>query len=133
MKKISLITTCLFFAFCTKKEHPIVGLWNVQSNYYKATFKIASEKNKLVGKVIYYNDDTTILHETRTEKDIFLFNLKETDNNTYIDAVSGATETKKHTTSISIKHKDTLEVTTYISKKPLTETWIRNKKLNTDE
>lgn len=111
--------------FCSKNEHKIIGLWNVKSNYYKATYKIEQQNSKLVGKVIYYNDGTTALHETKTDKDLFLFDLK-LKNNTYTDAVSGATNTKKQTTSMKLKHKDTIEVTSYIMKKPLTEIWIRN-------
>jgi hypothetical protein len=110
---------------CAKREYEITGFWKVHSNYYKATYKIVEEQNKLVGKVIYYNDDTTILYETGTKKDIFLFNLKPNKTG-YIDAVSGATKTNSNT-SIKTKHRDTLEVTSYIQNKPLIETWIRIK------
>jgi len=133
MKKASFLLTCTLFVFCSKKEPEIIGLWSVKSNYYKATYKISLQKNNLIGKVMYYNDGTTLLKETKTDKDIFLFNLKETKNHSYIDGVSGATETKNQTTSIKIKHKDTLEVTTHILKKPLTETWIRILNNNTHE
>lgn len=129
MKRALLLLTCSLFIFCSKKEHKIIGLWNVKSNYYKATYKIEQQSNKLVGRVIYYNDGTTVLHETKTDKDLFLFDLK-LKKDTYIDAVSGATNTKKQTTSIKLKHNDTLEVTSYIMKKPLIETWIRNSNNN---
>ncbi|MCL7752149.1 hypothetical protein [Polaribacter sp. Z022] len=125
MKKLFLIIVCLFFMVYSKKNHEIIGLWNVKSNHYKATYKIEFQETKLVGKVIYYNDDTTVLHETGTKKDLFLFNLKK-ENNIYVDAVSGATNTETYATTIKEKHKDTLEVTTFIMKKPLIETWIRN-------
>ncbi len=133
MKRILLLLSCCLFIFCAKKEHEIIGLWDVKSNYYRATYKIEFQNNRLVGKVIYYNDDTTVLKETKTDKDLFLFNLKQKSDNNYIDAVSGATKTNNQTTSITIKHKDTLEVTSYIMKKPLTEIWIRNFNNDTHE
>lgn len=133
MKKVLLLIACFSFIFCSKKEHEIIGLWTVNSNYYNATYKIELDKNTLIGKVIYYNDGTTLLHETKTDKDLFLFNLKQKSDNNYIDAVSGATKTNNQTTSITIKHKDTLEVTSYIMKKPLTEIWIRNFNNDTHE
>ncbi len=133
MKRALFLLTCSLFIFCSRKEHEIIGLWTVKSNYYKATYKISLDENNLTGKVMYYNDGTTILRETKTDKDIFLFNLEETNNHTYIEAISGATETKNQTTSIKIKHKDTLEVTSYIMKTPLIETWIRIHNNNTYE
>lgn len=126
MKKNILLITCFLFIFCSEKEHDIIGFWNVESNYYRATYKIENKNNKLIGKVIYYNDDTTILKETHTDKDIFLFNLKLKKDNIYVDAVSGATSSKNQNTIIKVNHKDTLEVTSYIMKKPLKEIWIRN-------
>lgn len=125
MKKLLAFTVCILFMNCTQKKTNLIGYWNVKSNHYKATYKIEFQETKLVGKVIYYNDDTNVLHETGTKKDLFLFNLKK-ENNIYVDAVSGATNTETYATTIKEKHKDTLEVTTFIMKKPLIETWIRN-------
>ena len=114
----------LLFVFCAKAPKEILGTWIVQSKFYKATYKIEKQNKKLIGKVIYYNDDTTILHETGTKKDIFLTNLKYKDD-VYADAISGATQTNSEDLTIKIKHKDTLEVTSYIRHKPLVEIWTR--------
>ena len=73
---------------------------------------------------MYYNDGTTVLHETNTPKDIFLHDLKYHDT-VFVDAVSGATQTTSESLSIKIKNKDTLEVTSYIQHTPLVEKWIR--------
>ncbi|CAM1345655.1 hypothetical protein [Tenacibaculum amylolyticum] len=110
---------------CSKiSDTNILGIWQVQSPYYKATYAITHTKEKLVGKVIYYNDGTTILHETGTAKDIFLKNLKY-KNGMYVDAISGATKTTGNTTQLLVKHRDTLLVTNYVHHKPLTEIWTR--------
>ena len=124
MKKLGILLIALAFSFCSKAPKEIMGFWVVQSSFYKATYKIEKENKKLVGKVIYYNDDTTVLHETGTEKDIFLTNLKY-KNDVFVDAVSGATQTNSENLTIKIKHKDTLEVTSYIRHKPLVEIWTR--------
>lgn len=110
---------------CSKiTEAKILGVWQVKSPYYKATYEITHTKDKLVGKVIYYDDGTTILHETGTAKDIFLKNLHY-KNGMYIDAVSGATNTTEKTTKLIMKHRDTLQVRSYVHHKPLTEIWTR--------
>ncbi|MDC1162327.1 hypothetical protein OAT18_02675 [Tenacibaculum sp.] len=125
MNKITLGLLILLIAACsTQIDQRIFGTWNVQSNFYKATYKIEKYSTKIIGKVCYYNDDTTILKGTNTDKDIFLHDLKY-NNNVYVDAISGATKTTTENLTIKIKHKDTLEVTSYINHKPLIETWTR--------
>ena len=124
MKKAGILILMLSFAFCTKAPKEILGIWEVQSKFYRATYKIEKAGKKLIGKVIYYNDDTTVLHETGTEKDIFLSNLEYKDN-VFVDAISGATQTNSESLTIKIIHKDTLEVTNYIRHKPLVEIWTR--------
>lgn len=119
---LSLIV--LFFISCNKPIAPnIIGNWQVKSKYYKANYKIEQHQDKLIAKVLYYNDDTTVLTATNTNADIFLHNLKYKDT-VFIDAIAGATQTK-NTTQIKVTHKDTLRVTSYIQNKPLTETWTR--------
>ncbi len=124
MKKTLLGLIVLLTACSTQIDKRILGTWNVQSNFYKATYKIEKQGKKLIGKVLYYNDDTTVLHETKTDKDIFLHDLKY-KNEVFVDAISGATNTVSEKLTIKVKHKDTLEVTSYINKKPLIENWTR--------
>lgn len=124
MKKIFGSIFIILTSCSTQIDKQIIGIWQVQSKFYKATYKIETQDNRLIGKVLYYNDGTTILYETGTDKDIFLKNLKY-KNNSYIDAVSGATKTTSESLIIKIKHKDTLEVTSYIRHQPLIEIWTR--------
>lgn len=123
----SIFFLLILMVACTSKiDDRILGTWEVQSKFYRATYKIEKKSKKLVGKILYYNDDTTIIRETGTDKDIFLTNLTY-KKGTYIDAVSGATKTQKESLTIKIRHKDTLEVKTYIMHKPLIEFWTRKK------
>ena len=130
MKKI-LTVLCFASVFsCSKSELSILGMWKVDSKYYKATCEILEEDGTLKGRVLYYNDGTTVYRNSNGDSIKYFFsNLKENEG-VYIDAVSGATSTKSlenSTTSLKLLSKDTLEVISYIMHKPLKENWIRIK------
>ena len=117
---ISLITSCNF-------NSDINGTWMINNDYYKATYRIYDEDNCKKALIVSYNDGTTKF-SSKTKPNQYVFsNLKE-QNGVYIDAISGATKTTAptHTNHIKIKHKDTLEVTSYIMNKPLIEFWIKS-------
>lgn len=126
VKKYIFFLLALGLACTSKSDDRILGIWEVQSKFYRATYKIEKKGKKLVGRILYYNDDTTVLRETGTDKDIFLTNLTY-KKGAYVDAISGATKTQKESLTIKIRHKDTLEVKTYIMHKPLIEFWTRKK------
>lgn len=48
-------------------------------------------------------------------------------NNQFIDAVSGATKTNTNSTTFTLLHPDTLEITNYLHHKKHTEKWIKEK------
>lgn len=128
MKKALFISIAIIVFSCTKKESSIIGIWKVDSKFYKATCEILEEKGVVKGIVLYYNDNTTVYrHEEGQPKSYFFKNIKEKDG-TYIDAISGATKTENpsKTTTLQLISKDTIEITTYIMNKPLKEIWIRN-------
>ncbi len=128
MKKALFISIAIIVFSCTKKESSIIGIWKVDSKFYKATCEILEENGVMKGVVLYYNDNTTVYrHEEGQEKSYFFKNIKEKDG-TYIDAISGATKTENSskTATLQLISKDTIEITTYIMNKPLKEIWIRN-------
>lgn len=130
MKLYYYITFIAFFigvTCCSSTDEHILGVWNVKSDFYTATYSIEKQGKKIIGKLLYYNDNTRILQETGTAKDIVFHNLKS-KNGVFVDAISGATRKAKTGIEIKIKHQDTLEVTTYIHKKPLKEFWVRKSK-----
>ena len=93
MKKIILFAILIIAFSCAKKENPLLGKWKVDSKFYKATYHILESNDSVQGKVLYYNDDTTIIREV-DGKDYYVFkNLKEKEN-VYVDAISGATKNK---------------------------------------
>lgn len=127
MKKTILLTLFITVFSCGKTDNPLLGLWKVNSKFYKATCQILEENNEVKGLVLYYNDDTTVYsYKDGQDKNYFFNNIKKHDN-VYIDAVSGATKTEKSNDLVTLNliSKDTLEVKTYLMKKPIKEIWIK--------
>ena len=127
MKKVLLLGFLAVFICCAKRENPLLGLWKVDSKYYRAICEIVEEKNEIKGIVLYYNDDTTIYkHEEGRPNNYFFNNIKNIDDG-YVDAISGATITKgkEEAVTLNLLGHDTLIVTTFVMHKPLKETWIR--------
>lgn len=114
---------------CANNTPELLGTWKVVSNYYKGTFEILEQNDSIKAKVLYYNDDTTIIRAS-DKKEYYVFENLIAKNHVYVDAISGATKTKDAKANISIKpiNKDTLEVTTYIYNRPLKELWVRTSK-----
>ncbi len=108
---------------CSQKPTELVGVWEVRTPYHKALYSIEEYKSNIVGRVLYYNDNTFTYRESGTEKDIFLHEIKQ-KKGVYIDASSGATITHQEYI-IKQTHIDTLEVTKLIHNKPLKELWIK--------
>ncbi|MDT7832618.1 hypothetical protein RQM59_09515 [Flavobacteriaceae bacterium S356] len=128
MKKLIFYLLLLALISCSNSPKELAGIWEVKSPFYKAIYSIEDQNDKMVGKILYYNDDTYIYRETGTKKDVFLHQL-EKKGDLYIDAISGATISKKGIT-LKLIGKDTLEVTSYIRNNPLKEFWIKKTNYN---
>ena len=113
---------------CINNTPKLYGTWKVASNYYSGTYKIYKENDSIKAKVLYYNDGTTIIRKTDHENYYVFENLKKRDE-VYVDAMSGATKANdvKPNIELHLRHFDSLDVTTYISHKPLKEIWTRVK------
>lgn len=128
MKKGIFCAFVLLLISCSKKPKELIGTWQVKSPYYRAIYGIEEQDQKIIGRVVYYNDDTYVYRETGAKKDFFLRDIQK-KGSLYIDAYSGATITKKNLT-MKLKGKDTLEVISYIKNKPLKEFWIKKQTNN---
>lgn len=128
MRYIVLIWLTAITFSCTNNSEQLFGTWKVVSKYYKGTYKIVKQNDSIKAKILYYNDDTTII-KASDKKDYYVFENLTVEKDTYVDAVSGATKAEDVLPNLSIIqiHRDTLEVTTYIHKKPLKELWVRCK------
>lgn len=128
MKRLAIIWMCVFMVSCTKDHSKLYGTWEVVSKYYEGKYKIIEVNDSIQGKVLYYNDNTTVIREG-VGKEYYVFKNLKKSNNTYVDAISGATNTNdsKPIIELNLKHDDTLVATRYISNKPLEEIWVRVK------
>ncbi|MDY8137987.1 hypothetical protein [Aquimarina sp. 2201CG5-10] len=130
MKSKGLKLSCvlvLVLLSCSNKKNTLLGTWQVSSTFYKATYQIIEDNGAIKAKVLYYDDDTTIYNYQEKQSYYLFKDLKEKQNR-YVDATSGATDTKtRRGISIKIIHMDSLAVTSYVMGKPLTEIWIRSK------
>lgn len=125
MKKSSvLIILSMLFSCSNDDAEQLYGTWRVDSKFYKAKYEILEVEDEVKAKIKYYNDDTTVIKEDVANPRYILNNLLQKEN-VFVDAVSGATTSNEHITEIKPKHKDTLEVITYLMNKPLKELWIR--------
>ncbi|MCP4437868.1 MAG: hypothetical protein GY810_02910 [Aureispira sp.] len=118
----------LFFQFfcSTSSTDNIVGVWTMKDKFYQASYQIVQEGNSFSGLVLHYNDGTTqYRYQESSPQFIFKNIIKQED--TYVDAISGATQSTSKNKSISIKLRslDTIEATRYISKRPIKELWLR--------
>ncbi len=123
MKK-ALVLLALIIVSCDNKTEQLLGIWTVDSKFYRAKYEVLKENDSLKALILYYNDDTTVLRHDPKNPQYFFSNLKK-KKEVFVDAISGATKQEKQSLSIEQTHLDTLEVTTYILNKPLKETWIR--------
>jgi len=101
---------------------PIEGKWKTTSKFYQATFQVY---DKYI-QTLSYNDGTYRYNYGNGEKKFFAKYLTLKDD-MVIDAVAGATNTKKPPIKIEIINTDSLKVTTSSIGKPVTEIWTKIK------
>lgn len=121
-----MLFTLGFLFSCDRPADELLGTWKVNSKFYKATYEVIEEADEIKALVKYYDDDTFRYSFDSTNVHYVFTSLKKKGDQ-YVDGVSGATVKNADAKglSISIKAKDTLEVTSYVLDKPLVETWTR--------
>jgi hypothetical protein len=129
IKKYGWLLLLVSFSFwaCKKEVHPdLFGKWRIDSKFYTSTCEIVKENGQVKGKVLYYYDGTT-QHRHSDKKVYYYFENLVPKDSIYVDGISGATQLNDENINLSIKiiHKDSLQVSTYIRKKPVIEKWIR--------
>ena len=124
---LKTILVILILSSCSNKGQELLGVWNADSKFYSATYKVYKDGGKLKAMALYYDDGTTHYKYIKGKNNkMYLFENLKPKGNVYVDAVSGAT--KKATPeqlTIKVLDQDTLAVTSYIMHKPLTEKWFR--------
>lgn len=126
--RLLILISFLSFLSC-KTDENIDGFWKVKSEFYRATYHVHNVDHSKKAQVIAYSDGTSSYTDHERPNQYVFNNLKQQEG-VYVDAISGATKTSslEHSNHIRVKHKDTIEVTTFIMGKPLKELWIRTTK-----
>ncbi len=131
MGRYLLIFSLISLSHCaSSKKPPIVGIWQVNSRFYAATYEIEYTPKYLQAQVLFYDDGTTHYQYQGGIKQ-YLFQDLHFKNNQYLDGMSSATQQKPGTAKkqpqfkIKPKGNDTLEVTSYVRQRPLVEHWVR--------
>ncbi len=116
------------YACSTPLDQRLLGYWEVNDAYHTAVYEILEMEGEFAGRVRYY-DDGTSTYTYNQKKPLFLFRSLHSEQNSYVDGMSGATKTGKEskTLSISVANRDTLQVTRYIGSGSRKETWTRTK------
>lgn len=110
---------------CNSIDSDLYGTWEVHSPHYSSTCKIEKVDRKVRGKIITYDDGTSKI-DASSGKSQFLFVDLQKKDDLYVDGMTGATKSSDDPLmSIEIRSSDSIEVTTYHNKKPLTELWTR--------
>ncbi|UTW66489.1 hypothetical protein KFE94_17850 [bacterium SCSIO 12643] len=111
---------------CNSSTNKLIGKWQVESPFYKAVYQIIKKDGELKTQILFYDDDI-YRYRFNGKKEKYLFqNIQQKDED-FVDMVSGATTSANSNKLPKLKlvHEDTLNVTTYQMRKPITETWVR--------
>lgn len=101
----------------------------MDSQFYKASYRIEDHSRNQKCEVIYYDDGTSEFRKNESSP-YYLFERIKSDNGQLVavDGVSGATVMADRFILEPLGH-DTLQVTSYIGDQPLIENWIRKKSI----
>lgn len=128
MKKYVLLFGLFAVTACSSKNDVILGTWEVNNSIYRASYQIIKEGKGFSGEVLHYDDGTTQYSQQKENKR-YLFKNAQKNDSMYVDGISGASKKTENaparTISLKVKHKDTLEVTSYILNHPIKELWTR--------
>lgn len=120
-----VIVASLFFAGCSADiPEEIQGTWRVNSPFYKSTCAIVVEDGRALAKVLTYDDGTT-KYSFSEDRPWYVFENLRSKGDTYVDGVSGATSKEVANVAVVQSDVDTLQITTYVMDRPLTEIWTR--------
>ncbi|MCG8583038.1 MAG: hypothetical protein MI866_24180 [Bacteroidales bacterium] len=103
----------------------ILGIWEVNNDYYKAIYEIVKFNQQYFGKVHYYNDGTTEIKAVGGEKDFFLEDILYKDGS-YTYGKMHLPDGSFYYVRFTLKG-DELTVKMTIQGQPYTEVWKRQK------
>lgn len=121
---ILLLTITFSFSACAQKDN-IVGVWDVKTDVYQATYEIVEHRDKFYGKVHYYNDGTSEYKGNDKKEDYFLSDVEFKDGK-YINGKMYLPDGSYYNVIFTLKNNDTLEALMTVDSSPYKEIWKRN-------
>jgi hypothetical protein len=126
MKNYYWIVLTIGLFSCESKSNELLGIWELESPFYKAVYRIIDNGDSVKTQILFYDDDTYRYRFNGQNLKYQFQNIKEKEGY-FVDAVSGATENADEIeeSKLEFLNADTLLVTTYKMKKTITEKWGR--------
>lgn len=103
----------------------IIGLWEVNNNYYMAIYEIIKYDKQYFGKIHYYNDGETEITSQNSKEDYFLGGIFY-EEGSFTDGKMYMPDGTYHRVNFQLKG-DTLNAQMTIDGHPYSEIWSRKK------
>lgn len=103
--------------------NPIVGKWQLKTNFVNATFEISEKDSIFSGRVLSYNDGTTIQNEPQSD---YFFTGVASKGGKYTPGVIYPNTAMPGRIQFELKG-DELNVTKFMMNRPETEIWTKLK------
>lgn len=121
--KLLLIVAALSFQACAQTTD-IIGVWEVKTDHYEATYEIVAYKEQFFGKVISYKDDSYSYSGNDQKKDYFLTDVTYTDGQ-YTGGKMYLPDGSFYHVIFNLKDPNTLEALMTVDGEPYRELWKR--------
>ncbi len=123
VRSLFLLMVIITFNACAQKN-TIVGVWEVKTDLYQATYEIVEHKDAFFGKIHYYNDGITEYKGDNKKEDYFLTDVVLKDGK-YVNGKMYMPDGSFYHVIFTLKDTETLEVLMTVEGAPYKETWKR--------
>lgn len=119
--KLSILFTIIS---CAQNTDKIVGVWEVDNEYYKAVYEIVEVDNKFYGKIHKYDDGKEQYVGSNSKEDYFLTDV-ELKGNRYENGKMYLPDGSYYEVIFTLINDNALKVEMTIENYPYSETWTR--------
>lgn len=120
LKSLMLLT----LISCAQSTEPIVGVWKVDNEYYKAIYEIVEVDGMFYGKIHKYDDGKETYLGNNKKEDYFLTDVKKEDSQ-YVNGKMYMPDGSYYEVIFTIINENELKVDMTIENYPYSETWTR--------
>lgn len=124
LNRILILFTLIISLSSCAQDDPIVGVWEVESDYYQATYEIVEHQDQFHGKVHYYNDGQDTYEGNDQKEDYFLTELTA-KNGQYVNGKMYLPDGSFYFVIFELTDPNTLEATMTVENQPYKEVWKR--------